>query len=237
MSLINRELTREQLNADVEAFLAKGGEITVDKTDPMPKKKTKKYVTMKEREENRRKRAMAKSKPKAKVEKAKTETAKKSPRVTSKQISKAILEKTLFPNVHVLVDNGVCRFYTDDVTGGDTFNFFISQHPDVFEVRVGRLKDLTVDGWVEAFKKIVKASEAPKVEKSVFNKPLKEKVEFVKKLYRDGVLGTPKQPNRGSSDKDIFWRVYQGHHLASSHKGRVCYPYALAAEQIKNEEK
>ena len=67
--------------------------------------------------------------------------------------------------------------------------------------------------------------------------PLIEKVSAIIELYNDGVFGTPFDRNRGGSGKNTFWIVYDGLRPASYFKGGINYPYAVAAEQVRNGEK
>jgi hypothetical protein len=51
-------------------------------------------------------------------------------------------------------------------------------------------------------------------------------------LYKRGKLGTPENPNRGSSSKYVFWDCYFGHRKPSEYRNTLHYPAALAGLRI-----
>jgi hypothetical protein len=53
-------------------------------------------------------------------------------------------------------------------------------------------------------------------------------VEQVLALYRAGSYGTPDQPIRSSSVKQVFWDVYFGHRSAAEYRGHLLEAAAKA---------
>jgi len=62
-----------------------------------------------------------------------------------------------------------------------------------------------------------------------------DKVNYLLELARDGVFGTPENPNRGGSGKGRFWNAFNGLLDPATLKGTVNHSYAVAGKLYKDE--
>lgn len=57
---------------------------------------------------------------------------------------------------------------------------------------------------------------------------------FFVEAFDQGKLGTPKNPNRGSTSYDTFWKVYKGFRKPSEYRNTMVYAAAVAGQLVRD---
>ena len=57
------------------------------------------------------------------------------------------------------------------------------------------------------------------------------------RAYQAGKLGTPENPNRGSTSYDTFWKVYGGYRTPADYRNTMVYAAAVAGKQVSREDR